>query len=165
MVQNAMSDAEPSGPARESRVLAAVLAGSFAFALLVAGLSGLGYQALTGRGKVPIARNQAEATAIRTLAQSQSAAPTWVVRHSKFHPYSATVSDSSGQPRIASSWNSCASGFVGRTLEQEGIVCPPPPVWAIEVGTPSRPADHRALVEIDALSGGVLAWFIDDTLP
>jgi hypothetical protein len=160
------SSAELGGQVNAFRVVSLVLAGSVAFALLAAGLSGLGYEALTRHGRVPIAKHQAEATAVHTIAQSQRrTAPAWNVRHSKFHPYSATVSDSSGQPRITSSWNSCASGDVGRTLDQEGILCPPPPVWAIEVQTLSRPADHRALVEIDALSGDVLAWFIDDSLP
>jgi hypothetical protein len=165
-VQTPSSSAEAGRQVRSSRVVTLVLAGSLAFALLAAGLFGLGYQALSQRGRVPIAKSQAEATAVNTITESQShAAPTWIVSHSTFHPYSVTVSDSSGQPRITSSWNPCAGGDIGRTLDREGILCPPPPVWAIEVATSSRPANHRALVEINALSGEVLAWFIDDTLP
>ncbi len=164
MVQFPLPAVEPGGPARVHRLLVLTLAASLT--LFSAGLTGLGYEALTRHGSVPIPRSQAEATAIRTIAQSQRrTAPTWDVRHSRFHPYSATVSDSSGQRRIVSSWNSCASGYIGRELIRDGVLCPPPPVWAIEVQTSSRPADHRAFVEIDALSGDVLSWFIDDSLP
>jgi uncharacterized membrane protein YkoI len=38
-------------------------------------------------------------------------------------------------------------------------------VWAIEVASASRPTYRRALVEIDAITGEVLAWQIDDSLP
>ena len=166
MVQFPLPSVEPGAPARATRVLVLIVAASLAFALLAIGISGLAYQSLIRGSQFPVPRSQAEATAIHTIAEAQQlTAPTWRVRHSNFHPYSATVSDSSGAQRIVSSWNSCVSGDVGRKLDQEGILCPPPPVWAIEVQTSSRPTNHKALVEIDALSGAVMAWFIDDTLP
>ena len=43
--------------------------------------------------------------------------------------------------------------------------CPPGPVWAVQVETPSRTEGYKALVEVDALSGKTLAWQIDDALP
>jgi hypothetical protein len=108
---------------------------------------------------------QAEAVAVSTMAKSHGTSRTWVVTHSAFHPISSIVSDSAGSRRFGSSAVACPSEFVGRGLRRLGTECPPAPVWAVQVETPSRTEGYKALVEVDALSGKTLAWQIDDALP
>lgn len=117
-----------------------------------------------GLGPVIPARH-AGVIAVSAITGSQGRSRAWVVTHSDFHPISFIVSDAAGSPRFGSSTVDCP----GRVLEQRfqplGIGCPPPPVWAVQVETSSRKENHKALVEIDALTGEVLGWQVDDTLP
>jgi len=108
---------------------------------------------------------QAEAVAVSTMAESHGTSRTWVVTHSAFHPISSIVSDSAGSRRFGSSAVACPSEFVERGLRRLGTECPPAPVWAVQVETPSRTEGYKALVEVDALSGKTLAWQVDDSLP
>lgn len=112
-----------------------------------------------------IHRKQAEQAAIATISQSQHGATHWTVSDSAFHNASTTVTDRGGSQRFGSSWMPCPLVGLGAVLERVGIACPPPPVWTVEVTTSSRPTDRRALVEIDAASGEVLSWLVDDSLP
>lgn len=108
---------------------------------------------------------QAEAVAVSTMAKSHGTSRTWVVTHSAFHPISSIVSDSAGSRRFGSSAVACPSEFLERGLRRLGTECPPAPVWAVQVETPSRTEAYKALVEVDALSGKTLAWQVDDSLP
>ena len=112
-----------------------------------------------------IPREQADQVAIATISRSQSGASQWTVTDSAFHNESTTVTDRMGNRRFASSWNPCPWGGAGAVLNRVGITCPPPPVWAIQVSTSSRPTGRKALVEVDATSGAVVSWLIDDSLP
>lgn len=108
---------------------------------------------------------QAEAVAVSAMTKSQSTSRTWVVTHSAFHPISSIVSDSAGSPRFGSSAVACPFRLLERGLSRLETGCPPGPVWAVQVETPSRMERYKALVEIDALTGKTLAWQVDDTLP
>jgi hypothetical protein len=120
----------------------------------------------SGNGKLGpvIPARQAERIAMSTMNESHGSSLTWVVTHSTLHPISFIVSDSAGSPRFGSSMVACPSRFLERVLRRMGG-CPPPPVWAVQVETASRTADHKALVEVDAFTGQLLAWQVDDTLP
>jgi hypothetical protein len=135
--------------------------------ILVSCLVAVAANSLAGRaGRHPvISQGEANAIAVSTVAKSQPGAPSWRVTHSDLHPVSASVPDATGSPRFGSSWAACPFPAVDEQLRRMGLGCPPPPVWAVEVATASRPTYHRALVEIDAVTGKVLAWQIDDSLP
>jgi hypothetical protein len=112
-----------------------------------------------------ISKQQAERIAIKTVSNSQPGAGDWTVAHSGFHTTSTTVPDRAGSPRFGSSSTRCPLGEVGAALDRVGVVCQPPPVWTVQVTTASRPTERVALVEIDATSGEVVSWLVDDRLP
>jgi hypothetical protein len=143
--------------------LAAAILATVLFSCLVAVVA----NSLAGRtGRHPaISQGEANAIAVAAIAESQPGAAGWIVTHSDLHPVSVSVSDVTGSPRFGSSWVACPIAVVEERLRLLGLGCPPPPVWAVEVSTTSRPTYHRALVEIDALTGKVLAWQVDDSLP
>ena len=143
-----------------------LMGGAIGLVILIISLE---FAASDWHGKVAhqplIPRQQAERTAVAALTRSQPGTAEWTVSDAAFHNASTTVTDRGGNQRFGSSWTQCPWVGVGAALNRVGITCPPSPVWAIQVATSSRPTNRRALVEIDAASGEVLSWLVDDSLP